>query len=673
MFEFFNNILCVQADWLYGDGGFITFRNYMNLRYRKQINVLRRGGNGRTALVEYDSLPERFRVLIEGKCGNPHKTMRRNRFSDLLELDVEAKAFFDTYTLENGGALPEKAKLEYTANASVLNAVKVFRDNRTERRKALGGGRGPMWDNLAKVIAEQLPRHTWPHSLPKNGRRLRQKLRDYEKGGYGALVSGKYGNANSAKLTEEAKLWLFSRWADRVERVTSMAQLHGEYLEKAEAEGWPALSDEKTIHNYLNQPEVRALWYGHRHGELKAKEKYGYQHSTKMASCRDALWYADGTKLNYYYLAEDGKIRTVQVYEVMDAYSEVFLGYHISDTEDYEAQFYALKMASKVSGHRPYELKFDGQGGHAKLKAGKLLDKVARLAIRTKPYNGKSKTIESAFGRFQKQFLKRDWFFTGQNITAKSLESKANMEHILANKENLPSLSEIKETYRKRREEWNNAPHYATGEPRAEMYRASLNPKAKRLELWDMVDLFWIERPKEVTCTARGISFTEKKTEYTYMVHGKDRMPDVEWLRDNIDRKFTVRFDPENMDLIYLYERDAVGLRFVTAAETKLEVHRAKQDQEEFEARFFADMKKLTDEARIKTRDEADEILEAFGARNEDYGLNEPNVKGVENRRKSKKGKKAKRRKVEKVTVGQVEKAISNATEAGEIDLYNLV
>ncbi len=77
------------------------------------------------------------------------------------------------------------------------------------------------------------------------------------------------------------------------------------------------------------------------------------------------------------------------------------------------------------------------------------------MAIKTQPYNGKSKTIESAFGRFQMQFLKRDWFFTGQNITAKSDESKANEEFVMANKSNLPSLEDIKAVYAKRRQEWN--------------------------------------------------------------------------------------------------------------------------------------------------------------------------------------------------------------------------
>ena len=70
------------------------------------------------------------------------------------------------------------------------------------------------------------------------------------------------------------------------------------------------------------------------------------------------------------------------------------LGFHISSTEDYEAQYNAFKMAIGFAQHRPYEVKVDGQGGHSKLKSGNFLNKICRLAIKSQPYNGKSKSIE---------------------------------------------------------------------------------------------------------------------------------------------------------------------------------------------------------------------------------------------------------------------------------------
>lgn len=349
---------------------------------------------------------------------------------------------------------------------------------------------------------------------------------------------------------------------------------------------------------------------------------------------RDSLWYSDGTKLNYYYLTEDGKVDTCTVYEVIDVYSEVLLGYHISKSEDYEAQFYAYKMALQTSGQKPYEVRYDNQGGHKKLENGNFLTKIARLCINTQPYNGKSKTIELAFGRFQQEYLKRDWFFTGQNVTAKKTESKANMEFVLANTKNLPTLAEIKAKYKQRRDEWNNAKHPKFEQSRMEIYRNSQNPRAANVDMMDMVELFWIERKDTVTCNAFGISFTEKKVKYDYLVYTADGRPDVKWLRKNIDKPFVIRFDPADMDLIYLYEQSAKGLRFVTEARTKIATYRNIQEQEAWEVSYMKQLEIANKSARIETRDKMDAILGEFDLLPEQNGLNSPTLKGIESRRR---------------------------------------
>lgn len=632
MFEYYQNKLCVHGGWLYNDAGVMSFNNYKNLTNRRSLNVIRRGGNGRSALVVYDSLPERFKQIIIDKFGDPYKTTKHNRFRDLLVTDIKAEAFYKDYTLPNGTALPEKNINEYIANASILNTVKTVVNMRKSSAKSLGGRAKKLWEAISEVI-QNLPRHTYPHSLPKNVRRLKEKYKAYHSNGYEALIHKGFCNDNSEKINKEASFWVLARWSDRVARVVSLNQLLFEYNEKALKEGWKQLKDENTLRLFLYKDGVKHLWYGHRYGDVYAKEKFTYHHTTKLPSMRDSLWYSDGTKLNLYYLNKDGKIETCQVYEVMDAFSEVFLGYHISKTENYEAQFKAYKMAIKISGHKPYQIGFDGQGGHKKLKSGDFLTKVARLAIKTTPYNGKSKTIESAFGRFQKQFLAKYWNFTGQNITAKSISSKAHREMVLANKDSLPNFKEVVEIYKNCRKEWNEAAHPKSGMPRLEMYLNSQNPETPQVTLWDMVDLFWLKRPKKVTCTPGGISFRENKVEYKYMVY-KDGYPNVEWLRMNIDKKFIIKFDPDDMSMIYLYEDTPLGIRFVCEATTKIEIHRGKQEQEEFEAEYIQKIKELNDDARLKASETMDEILEEHGMLPEQYGLKSPGLLGLKSKNK---------------------------------------
>lgn len=671
MFEYYENTLCVYSSWLVEAEIVNTINTYKSLAKRGWLNVVRRGCRNTPALVEYDSIPDRYKKEIVEKVGDPYKTAKHIQFRDYLQQDPKAIEFFNNYTIPDGTALPEKNKQEYAANAAIFNAIDEIINNKLAKRKALGTAKTKVWQKLAAIISE-LPQHQWPHKLPKNARRLKEKYASYKSEGYESLIHSGFCNKNSEKINDDAKMWLVARYADRVDRVANVLQLWNEYNAMAKEEGWKRLKDEMTVYNFLNQEDIKPLWYGHRFGELKAKEKFTYFHKTKLPEKRDSLWYSDGTKLNYYYLDANGKMATCQVYEVMDAYSEVFLGYHISKTEDYEAQYHAYKMAAKTAGHRPYQIGFDGQGGHNKLKAGQFLTKLARLSIKTQPYNGKSKTIESAFGRFQQQFLKRDWFFTGQNITAKKDESKANMEFILANQANLPTLEEIKEVYAKRRKEWNEAPHPKTGKPRIEMYLNSENTEAPEIGMFEMVDLFWILRDKPVTYSPSGLSFQEKKVRYDYVVYDENRNVDMAFHSRNIDKKFHVKFDPEDMSLIYLYEQTPLGLKFVTAAETKTEVSRARQDINEFEDQFIKQIQEQNKQVRIDTRDEMERILEHFGATAEQRGLRSPNLKGIESSRAQK--SKQTRVKPENVEIGVYQKQLSNAVAGEEDDdIYNLM
>lgn len=671
MFEFYNDTLCVHGGWLY-KSGLMKKCNYDSYTQRGPFRVLRSGGGKNTpALIAWVSLQPEYQEQIKKEYGDPTKTTKHIIFRDYLERDPKAIQFYADYTLETGEAIQDDLQKKYAAEASILNAINRVLNDRVLKTKALGtGGKLATWKKLAEII-HNLPRHTWPHALPKNYRSLQRKYKSYNEEGYEALIHGGIGHKNSEKINDNAKLWVMARWCDRVRKVATIAQLHDEYNEKAAEEGWKLLKDDKALYNFLNKPDVKSQWYGYRYGELKAKEKYNFQNSTKMPTMRDSLWYSDGTKLNLYYLDENNKMATCNVYEVMDAYSELLLGYHVSATEDYQAQYYAYKMAAKNAGHRPYEIRFDGQGGHKKLVAGEFLSKVARLSIKTQPYNGKSKTIESAFGRFQQQVMKKLWYFTGQNINAKKEESKANMEFILANKSNLPTLEEAIQAYEQCRMEWNQKPHHATKTPKVDMYYASVNPKAPELTMFEMVDIFWILRDKPATLNAYGLTFKEKNQKYTYMVYDENRMPDVDFLNKHIDRKFFVRFDPDDMSLVYLYEKTPMGLRFVSAAETKLETARAIQDQEDWEASYYKKIEQLNKTNRINKRDAMDEILEQHGMLPEQYGLNSPALKGIESQKRKNKANKA--AKVE--DIGEYQKALSNAVPVDheDNDIYDMM
>ena len=650
--EYYNNILYVTGKELVvsesNPGGVVpegTFKSWISRGKIKNLNEY--ACFGVHAKYRLDSVPEPYRSLWIRK-NNPEEKVQTDIFLDNYREDEAAADYFNSYIVEYGEGLNNKGlsperQAEYTFNASVLNAIgKTKEECLVERRARNIPKFVNFWERAALSLELFLEKSIY-HTLPSNPRRLRERYSKYAEEGYGALVHKNYTNDNTIKITEEAGEWILAQWMSQVDRVT-IEQLYIRYNKKAHEinteagkEIWKKLKTSASIRNYLFRPETERIWHAARYGELSSKEKYSRQNRTILPKRRDSLWYSDGTKLNYFYKDKYGNVQTCNVYEVMDVYSECFLGYHISKSEDYEAQYTAYKMAMKISGHKPHEIRYDNQGGHKKLENGDLLKNLARHSIRTAPYNGKSKTIESAFGRYQAEFLHKDWFFTGQNMGSKKKESRANMEFVLANTDNLPTLEEIKELYRLRREEWNSAPHYKTGISRKEMYETSVNDETRRVDMFDIVSVFGIMTDKPAAYTAAGIELEVKGEIYPFEVLDSDGEPDRDFNRRNIGRRFYRRYCPEDLFSIALYEKDATGMRFVAYAQPYLTVHRALQDQENIDRLRIVSNRIANKEERIRDEVQRSKILEKHNLHPNQHGLNPAPLKGITSGKKQKK------------------------------------
>lgn len=665
--EYYRKVICVTVEELtHSDDGdpVMSRTNYDNLVKRGRLNVMRIArGLGHYALIEYASLPERFRVRFDEKFGKPEELLQEQCPGDVPVEDAEARRFYAGHTLPDGSHLPDEYIEQYTINASVLNELIRILNDRSAIRKALGPDPGGLWDSITGVV-EQL-RKDAGHNLPTNISRLKGKVREYQAQGYGALISGKFGNANTAKITTDVGRWIIAMKRSRTP-VYSDKDIFDEFNLVVGERGWKPLKCPESITLYLSRPEIEPLWYDAVYGELAAKQRYQRKHKTILPSMRDVLWYGDGTKLNLYYKTFENKMATTQVYEVMDAYSEVLLGYHISDTEDFVAQYHALRMAVETSGHRPYEIVTDNQGGHKKLASAGFLDRItASISRRTAPYNPQSKTIESAFGRFQAQVLHKDWRFTGQNITSKRDKSRTNLEFISANQEHLYTLDELRQQYAAARDTWNNSPHPETGRPRIEMYLESVNEKAVPVDMLDMIEMFWMTTERPSLFTSSGITIQVKGKKYTYEVLDREGMPDMEFRSKHTGRQFHVMYDPLDFSMVRLYEMTASGMRYTATARPYIEIHRGIQEQEPGEMAFIRKMDTLNKQQRIERQLTAAELEMEYGVAPEQHGLNRPRLKGLNAAAVDTMMSRSPKRNHKKhtpVDIGTIEKAISNRT-----------
>lgn len=645
------------------DGEAVMSRSaYDHLVTRGRVNVLRPGkGLGSYALIEYHSLPERFRLRFEAKYGNPEKIMKQEDMP--LAADSEAQKYYHEYLLPNGEHLPEDKQTEYTLNARVLNALREMRGTQKAMRRACNNNTPVIWSNIF-ATAEEL-RQAYGHTLPKSEARLRDKLRQYTKEGYACLVSGKFCNANTLKITKAAGRQIVALRRCRVPVYTTK-QLFEEFNRIAERRGWKRLASQSSLVQYLERPEIKPLWYDAVYGELAAKQLYARRNKTEMPTMRDSLWYGDGTKLNLFYKAvENGKtvVRSASVYEVIDAYSETLLGYAVSDTENFDAQFRAFRMAIETAGHKPYEIVTDNQGGQRSKIAQKFFANICRINRPTAPYNAPSKSIESVFGRFQKQVLHEDWRFTGGNITSKEAW-KINREFLEANKEKLFTYEEMLEAYSVARSKWNAMKHYQTGIAHEEMYRTSVNPATERVTELDMIDLFWLTTERPSIFTADGITIQYQNRKYTYEVLTSDGTPDYAWRSENTGREFFVRFDPKSMNRALLYEQTPMGLRYETVAYPYLTVRRNIQEQQEGDMELIRYNDEANKRERVRRQIEAHTLELEHGVAPEQHGLRTPAIKGISEKEYERLADTVvvvpSEQYSEPVTVGEYTKAVSN-------------
>ncbi len=623
--EYYGNIIAVTVDDLTGNNGgeaIMTRDNYLKLQQRGRINVLRSGrGYGSYALIEYASLPERFKTRFVAKYGNPDELMKKEQIG--LPQDLKALQFFYDHVLPNGERIPEPKQEEYIVNARVLNALQDMFNTQKAMRRACNNNTPIIWSNIFRA-SEEL-RETYHHTLPKSEARLRDKMREYAKTGYVCLISGKFGNTNTLKITKAGERQIIALRRSKTP-VYTLTQLFEEYNGIAENKGWKPLRSENSLRQFLERPDIKPQWYDAVYGELASKQIYSRHNKTLMPTMRDSLWYGDGTKLNLFYKDyEGGKlvVKTAFVYEVADAFNDTLLGYAIGKSENFDLQYKAFRMAVETSGHKPYEIVTDNQGAQTSKVAQAFFASITSHVSRTtSPYNPQSKTIERLFGEFQRQILGQDWRFTGGNISAKDAW-KINREFVDANKESLYTYDELLAAYAEARRKWNAV------NGRLAAYQASVNPETEAVSQIDMVNLFWIRTDRPSKFTADGISIQYQKRKYTYEVLAADGKPDYEWRKVNTGKEFIVKFDPMKMDMAMLFEQTATGLRYVTSAYPYLTVHRNIQEQKDGDMALIRQNDSENKRMRVQRRIENHSLEIEYGVAPEQNGLTTPALKGI--------------------------------------------
>ncbi len=628
--ERYNNILCVDVSELTrSDDGpaIMSVENCHNLRKRRRVNVVRRGGGMETgALIEYASLPERFKTRYVEKYGDPELEQIRQ----LMEYRTD-QAAHDWYHDDSRG-LPSKLAERCTVNASVLRILSDKKQRMMTSRAVSGSGRGICWDAIQEE-SERL-RRVCGHTLPRSSARLAEVIRKFEKEGYPSLVSGKIGNRNSVAITDEMGKMIIALKRSK-NPVYSIEAIRVKINEVAGEKGWKQVRSKGTIENYLNSHV--ALWKDTEVGTTKAKMQLNRMHSTILPTMPNARWEGDGTKVNLYYRTYvDGKekMATFWVYEFIDVASEVMLGRSFGNGEDFRMFYEGFRSAVEKVGLFPYELVNDNQSSATTRQVKEWLSRCVQVPRTSAPHNGPSKTIESVFGRFQSEILAKHWNFTGQNVTAKKDSSKPDIDFAERNIAGLPNYQECVAMYEADVEAWNNSLHpdqaRYPGMTRMEVYRRTSCPDCVALTDVSRKDAFWIKSKAPVRYTNNGFRVTIGGTSLIYEVQDKDGYPDLAWLDDHNQHEFYYGYDPHDTSVIKLYSYEPkTGYRYVSDAYPKTQIHRDIWSQQNGEAEFIRGVEQRVKEQIVRRHLEVKEIEREFGTAPEQHGLRSPLPAGV--------------------------------------------
>ena len=602
--EMFGKTLCVTFEELVG-GGIMSLANYKKHVREKKFHFVQHGGNGRKALIMYECLPDKLRKQLDEREPKARERFIKQQSFPMnirLKSDDKAVEFYKTYIPK----ISIERQKEYVLNAKVMNAMMVQETGLRNKHSEHGYTHKRLVRNTVISLCEEL-RRSFNHTLPKSESRLMEKFEDYKKRSYVALVSGTTGNQSARKIGPREGRILLRLRRSKFPVYTDM-QIFDEFNRIVTERNARATREEdklkpvespQTVINYLYKTGIKLWWYGVVHGEIAFKNEFMPQFDTKLPQMPNTLWYGDGTKLNLYYKDYDKKnkrmvARTIDVYEVMDACSEVFLGYSFG-AENFLTQYEAYRMALETWKIKPYEIVTDNQGGHKRPEAQAFFKKICHLHKTTMPHNGQSKTIESAFGRFQQQVMHKLYNYTGQNVTATKESSHVNIDLIMKNISQLPTLEEMKDQYLECRREWNGMPHPTseTGMTRMEMYTTLNSPKAEQLDEYGVQELFKLLSKDSVKYGKQGFVFSRNNKEYRYMVYDESGQVDMGFHMQNVGGSFRYKYDPMDMTSVELWEVCAGGrLKYAATATPKVVFHRATAERSTEESeRLYAQIR----------------------------------------------------------------------------------
>lgn len=423
--EIIDGKICISHAEL--TGRIITTSNLNALVRKGQVNQVRKGGNGRTALFDVSSLPLKWRTEVYRHYPDLQEQAESKEFVDMIKPDGKALDFFQSYRLDDGRNLPEDKVLEYSSNAAVMNAFRCCWEAHVSKRQRTGKravAATEFWTRAAAALPRLADR--WPHSLPGSARRLQIKFQEYMQQGYVSFISGKYLNGNAAKVVDDEQQQVLTALLSHHNNLPDTL-VSESYNRFAEAKGWKSITAGAVG---VWREKLGTVIRAGRLGVSNYRNHVTMQVKRRRPSTPFLMWSLDGwtVELLYQTTKTDKKGHNVTTYTnrltmvvVLDVFNNYPIGYAIGTHESPALIKEALRDAARHSRELTGEMLRATQVQSDRYAIKSMHDLYAVMGGKVTPaqaHNAKAKPVEPYFNYLNTYYCIRCNNWSGFGITS---------------------------------------------------------------------------------------------------------------------------------------------------------------------------------------------------------------------------------------------------------------
>lgn len=438
-----------------GPKGVMTIENFKHHRRKKDNPIIAtRACNGRPSMVEFESLPEKYKNLYIATHGNPYENHANEAIEQYLIPHQADLIYLDNYIGPDGRFLPPKRRRQLTEACKVLNLLYLMDQARkTGGNKAaarlLGLDSMATAKNAISRHIKNLKKQKRITGLPASPAKLNEKkkryceLRESDQSGAACLIHGNLGNKSAAKIASEEQASILRALIGRHQNF-DYETVAIDYNRIAKTKDWPTITS-GAVKYFDRNPANRKVTQLGKRGKGAYRDQYDIV--VKRSRPSAPLYYLtiDGkSAYELYYQSRNDKGQTIyhkrkSVVVVLDPFNSYPLGYAIGDGENVSLIQAAVKNAvdhvRELTGSYclPWQIQSDNYAAKQMTRFYESLATFTPAAVG----NARAKLIESWFAQHDRKYVKRHFNYSGHNIDAVK-KNQPNTEALDAIKKDFP-------------------------------------------------------------------------------------------------------------------------------------------------------------------------------------------------------------------------------------------